>query len=157
MLENTGTLSKEVASDKNRETKSEIWFSHIEDIWNAELKGTQKVFYWTDESQMWDWDNCTISWLPKDRNASSAVIRIVIRSLRTVFSEYRKKNVKLRYMCGFDVEGNKIHSPKEEKYKEPLDNKPRDTVKRGCGRGLCVFFFHLIRCLLFLYFLYKSH
>jgi hypothetical protein len=125
MFENTGTISKEVVSDKNRETKSEIWFSHIEDIWNAELKGTQKIFYWTDESQMWDWDNCTVSWLPRDRSTSSMAIRIVIRSLRTVFSEYRKKNVKLRYMRGFDVEGSKIQPPKEEKYKEPLDNKPK--------------------------------
>jgi hypothetical protein len=125
MFENTGTTSKEVVSDKNREAKSEIWFSHIEDIWNAELKGTQKVFYWTDESQMWDWDNCTVSWLSRDRSMSSMAIRIVVRSLRTVFSEYRKKNVKLRYMRGFDVEGSKIQPPKEEKYKEPLDNRPK--------------------------------
>jgi hypothetical protein len=125
VFENTGTTSKEVVSDKNRETKSEIWFSHVEDIWNAELKGTQKVFYWTDESQMWDWDNCTVSWLPRDKSSSNTAIRIVIRSLRTVFSEYRKKNVKLRYMRGFDIEGNKIQPPKEEKYKEPLDNKPK--------------------------------
>jgi hypothetical protein len=125
MFENTSAIRKEIVSDENRETKSEIWFSHIQDTWNAELKGTHKVFYWTDESQVWDWDNCTVSWLPRDRNTSSATIRIVIRSLRTVFSEYRKKKVKLRYMRGFDVEGSEIQPPKEEKYREPLDNKPK--------------------------------
>jgi hypothetical protein len=51
-------------------------------------------------------------------------MRVVIRSLKSVFSEYRKKEVKIRYMLGFDVEGSKIQPPKEEEYKEPSDNKP---------------------------------
>jgi hypothetical protein len=125
LFESTRGIRKEIVSDENRETKSKIWFSQIEDTWNAELKGTQKVFYWTDQQQMWDWDNCTVSWLPRDKNTPSATIRIVIRSIRTVSSEYRKKKVKLRYMRGFDVEGKQIQPPKEEKYKEPLDNKPK--------------------------------
>jgi NDP-sugar pyrophosphorylase family protein len=95
MLETAGGVRKEVVSEENRETKSEIWFSHKEDVYNAELKGTQKVFYWTDHSQMWDWDNCTVSWLPRDGNSSRTIIRIVIRSLNTVFSEYQKKDVKI--------------------------------------------------------------
>ena len=124
-LENAGEIGKEIIADENRETKSEIWFSHREDRYNAELKGTQKVFYWTDQQQMWDWDNCTVSWLLRDRNTSSSIIRIVVRSLNTVFSEYRKKEVKIRYMLGFDVEGTEIQPPKEEKYREPLDNMPK--------------------------------
>ncbi|MDQ3966888.1 MAG: hypothetical protein M3275_00660 [Thermoproteota archaeon] len=125
MLETAGGTRKEVVSDENRETKSEIWFSHREDVYNAELKGSQKVFYWTDHSQMWDWDNCTVSWLPRDRSTSSIIIRIVIRSLNTVFSEYRKKGVKIRYMLGFDVEASKIQLPKEERYNEPIENQPK--------------------------------
>jgi len=123
-VENIGGIRKEIVSDQNRETKSDIWFSHRENIYDAELKGTQKVFYWTDQLQTWDWDNCTVSWLIRDRNTSSRIIRVVIRSLKSVFSEYRKKEVKIRYMLGFDVEGSKIQPPKEEEYKEPLDNKP---------------------------------
>src|SRR5215208_2207414 len=103
MFENIEGIRKEIVSDQNRETKSDIWFSHRENIYNAELKGTQKVFYWTDQLQTWDWDNCTVSWLIRDSNTSSRIIRVVIRSLKSVFSEYRKK---------------------EEEYKEPLDNKP---------------------------------
>jgi hypothetical protein len=125
MLEKTGGIGKEIISDENRETKSEIWFSHKEDIYNAELKGTQKVFYWTGQLQTWDWDNCTVSWLPRDKNTTSRIIRIVIRSLNSVFSEYRNKEVKIRYMLGFDVEGSKIQPPKEEPYNEPIDNKPK--------------------------------
>jgi hypothetical protein len=125
MFENTAGIRKEIVSDENRETKSEIWFSHIEDRWNAELKGTQKVFYWTHQSQTWDWDNCTVSWLPRDKDTSSRIVRVVIRSLKSVFSQYQKKNVKLRYMLGLDVDGSKIHPPKEEKYKEPVSNKPK--------------------------------
>ena len=49
LFESTGGIRKEIVSDENRETKSKIWFSQIEDRWNAELKGTQKVFYWTDQ------------------------------------------------------------------------------------------------------------
>ncbi|MFL6524163.1 MAG: hypothetical protein ACJ71B_11890, partial [Nitrososphaera sp.] len=127
-IEKTGNVirpGKEVVSVENRETKSEIWFSHEEDIWNAELKGTQKVFYWTGQSQMWDWDNCTVSWQPKDRNSTNTTIRVVIRSLRTVFSDYRKKNVKLRYMRGFDIDGSTIQRPREEKHREPTSNKPK--------------------------------
>ncbi|HKI10083.1 MAG TPA: hypothetical protein VKA09_16960 [Nitrososphaeraceae archaeon] len=124
-LERASRIGKEVILDENRETKSEIWFSHREDIYNAELKGTQKVFYWTDQSQMWDWDNCTVSWLPRDRNTSRKIIRIVIRSLNTVFSEYRNKEVKIRYMLGFDVETSKIQPPEEERYNEPMNNQPK--------------------------------
>src|SRR5215213_1856083 len=123
-VENIGGIRKEIVSDQNRETKSDIWFSHRENIYDAELKGTQKVFYWTDQLQTWDWDNCTVSWLIRDSNTSSRIIRVVIRSLKSVFSEYRKKEVKIRYMLGFDVEGSKRQPPKEEEYKEPLDNKP---------------------------------
>jgi hypothetical protein len=126
MLERpAGGIGEEIISDESRETKSEIWFSHREDIYNAQLKGTQKVFYWTDQSQIWDWDNCTVSWLPRDKKISSRVIRIVIRSLNSVFSEYRKKEVKIRYMLGFDVVASKIQPPEEEKYNEPIDNKPK--------------------------------
>jgi hypothetical protein len=124
MFENTGGIRKEIVSDENRETKSDIWFSHRENIYNAEQKETQKVFYWTDQLQTWDWDNCTVSWLLRDRNTSITIMRVVIRSLKSVFSEYRKKEVKIRYMLGFDVEGSKIQPPKEEEYKEPSDNKP---------------------------------
>jgi len=124
-LEKAGPIGKEVILDENRETKSEIWFSHREDTYNAELKGTQKVFYWTDQSQIWEWDNCTVSWLPRDRNTSRKIIRIVIQSLNTVFSKYRNKEVKIRYMLGFDVETSKIQPPEEERYNEPIDNKPK--------------------------------
>ncbi|HKG70775.1 MAG TPA: hypothetical protein VKA87_02695 [Nitrososphaeraceae archaeon] len=124
-LEKAGGIGKEIVSDENRETKSQVWFTHTEDRYNAELKGTQKVFYWTDQQQMWDWDNCTVSWLLRDRNTPSSIIRIVIRSLNSVFSEYLKKEVKIRYMLGFDVEASRIQPPEEERYNEPIDNKPK--------------------------------
>jgi len=118
-------IKKEIISVENSGTKSDVWFSHIEDRYNAELKGTQKAFYWTDQQQMWDWDNCTVSWLLRDKNTSSSIIRIVVRSLKSVFSQYREKQVKIRYMLGFEVEGTEIQPPKEEKYREPLDNMPK--------------------------------
>ena len=43
---------------------SDIWFSHIENIYDAELKLFQgKSFRWTERTQMWDWDNCKVSWV----------------------------------------------------------------------------------------------
>lgn len=123
---NDRKVGKEIVSEENPDNKSEIWFSHREDRYNAELRGTQKVFYWTGNPQMWDWDNCTVSWLSRSKDASdNKTVRIVIRSLNSVFSEYRKKEVKLRYMLGFDIKAGEIQPPEEEKYREPLDNKTR--------------------------------
>lgn len=47
-------IGKEAASDENSQLKSEIWFSHIEDRYNAGIQGNQKVFYWTAQLQLWD-------------------------------------------------------------------------------------------------------
>lgn len=35
--------------------KSVVWFSHKENKYDAELKLFQKYFYWTNESQIWNW------------------------------------------------------------------------------------------------------
>lgn len=98
---------------------SPIWFSHKEYRYDAELKGNQRVFDWMDNSEIWDWDNCTVSALKLPNNK----IRVVVRSAHLVHSKYRKGDVKVRYMLGFDVVN--IHEPKREDYHEP----PKDNVK----------------------------
>ena len=98
---------------------SPVWFSHREDRYDTELKGDYHVFHWTDNAEIWDWDNCTVSALKLLNNK----IRVVVRSLHTVHSEYRKADVKIRYMLGFDV--NNIQEPKTEDYHEP----PNDNMK----------------------------
>ena len=45
---------------KNEE-KSPIWFSQRQNRYDAEIKNDQKVFRWTNNSEMWDWDNCTVT------------------------------------------------------------------------------------------------
>ena len=43
--------------------KSVGWFSHIENMCDAELKLFQRYFYWTRKSQIWNWDNYAITWI----------------------------------------------------------------------------------------------
>ena len=69
---------------------SDIWFSHLENKYDAELKLFQgKSFRWTEKTQMWDWDNCKVSWIRR----SEIELRIAI-SHKTVYSEYRKKKLR---------------------------------------------------------------
>ena len=99
-----------------------IWFSHKENKYDAELKLFQKKsFYWTKKSQIWDWDNCTVTWIRR----SEKELRIVIRSSKIVNSEYRKKDVKVKYMLGFDVRIDDIECPIVDEYREPLQNKEK--------------------------------
>lgn len=97
---------------------SVIWFSHKENKYDAELKLFQKVFHWTKESQIWDWDNCNVTWIKRSENE----LRVVIRSHKIVNSKYRKKDVKVKYMLGFDVKSDAIQYPEEKPYREPLQN-----------------------------------
>ncbi len=98
--------------------ESPIWFSHIEDKYIAETVGEKRVFDWTGRPQVWNWSNCTVSWVRKDEST----VRVVIRSAKSVHSEYRRKDVTIRYMLGFDVDLKGIKAPEEEGYQEPLDN-----------------------------------
>lgn len=98
--------------------ESPIWFSHIEDRYIAETVGEKKFFTWTGRPQVWNWSNCTVSWVRKDEGS----VRVVIRSAKSVHSEYRRKDVTIRYMLGFDVDLKGIKAPEEEVYQEPLDN-----------------------------------
>lgn len=98
--------------------KSAIWFSHIEDRYVAGFGIIRKKFYWTDNPQMWDWSNCTVSALK-----AADKLRIVIRSEKSIHSTYRKKQVVLRYMLGFDTDYLNIKPPAEEQYREPISNR----------------------------------
>ncbi len=98
---------------------SPIWFSQIQNRYDAEIRNDQKVFHWTDSSELWDWDNCTVTAVKISENET----RIVVRSKHKVHSNYRKKKVELKYMLGFDI--TKIEIPKIEKYHQP----PEDNVK----------------------------
>jgi hypothetical protein len=91
----------------------------MQNRYDAEIRNNQKVFHWTDSSELWDWDNCSVAAVKISENKT----RIVIRSSHNVRSNYRKKRVKLKYMLGFDV--TKIHIPKSEKYHQP----PKHNVK----------------------------
>jgi hypothetical protein len=114
---------------------SPVWFSHNENKFDAELKLSQRSFYWTDKSQIWDWNNCSVSWIKK----SEEEVRIVIRSSKSVYSDYRNKTVKVKYMLGFDVRAADIECPMNGEYMEPLDNIEK---KYGASRLRWVFKLH---------------
>jgi hypothetical protein len=71
---------------------------------------------WTTTSELWDWDNCFVSAVKR----KDGKIRIIIRSSKLIYSDYRKKEIKLKYMLGFDVD--RIGSLEEDQYNEPQGN-----------------------------------
>jgi len=96
-----------------------IWFSHIELMRKVKrnLIGKKRI-KWTDNPEWWDWDNCFVSAV----KTKEGKIRIIIRSSKVIFSDYKKRNVKLKYMLGFDID----HIPELEKdeYHEPPEKNP---------------------------------
>lgn len=84
----------------------EIWYSVREKIWDTK----PGKFRWTDKSQVWDWDKCTVG-LARSRDDT---LKLIIRSSNLKHSEYRGKDVNLRYMMGFDV--TDIKEPVKDTY-----------------------------------------
>lgn len=98
--------------------KSTVWFSHKEKTYET-FKGIPKVFSrkkfsWSKNYQVWDWDNCTVSAV----KITDDKLRVIIRSENVVHSSFRKSDVNVRYMLGFDLE-NEITQPTTEDYKQP--------------------------------------
>ena len=69
---------------------------------------------------MWDWRNCLVSAV---KIKEGKAIRIIIRSSKPIFSDYRQKKIKLKYMLGFDIDH--IADLEEDEYNEPPDKNPR--------------------------------
>ena len=111
-----------VNSDYSREScapvqeKSPIWFSHRERKFSVNKLLGKRVFKWTENIQMWNWDNCFISATKR----KDGKIRVVVRSSQLIDSDYRKKKVNLKYMLGFDI--TQIRNLEEDEYDEPIDN-----------------------------------
>lgn len=110
-------------SSKNSEVRtSSVWFSQMQNRYDAEIRNNQKVFHWTDSAELWDWDNCSVTAVKISENKT----RIVIRSRHDVLSNYRKKEVKLKYMLGFDI--TRIHTPKSERYHQPPEHNTKNKA-----------------------------
>jgi hypothetical protein len=104
--------------------ESPIWFSHVER--KREVKRNwygKKKFKWTEISELWDWDNCLVSAV----KVNEEKIRIIIRSSNGVFSDYRKKDIKLKYMLGFDID--RIGILEEDEYNEPTPEGNPNKLK----------------------------
>src|SRR5690242_9196495 len=101
---------------------SPVWFSHKEYRYDAELRNNQHVFDWSNTSEIWDWDNCTVSSTkgPDDK------IRVIIRSSHEVYSKYMQKSIELKYVLGFDV--SNIREPKTDDYAEPPEDNSKNKV-----------------------------
>lgn len=96
-----------------------IWFSYIER--RREVKQNligKKRIKWTDNTEWWDWNNCFVSAV----KTKEEKIRIIIRSSKIIFSDYKKRDVKLKYMIGFDIDD--IPELEEDEYHEPPEKNP---------------------------------
>ena len=103
---------------------SPIWFSHreLKRKVNRNFIGKKK-FKWTNIRELWDWNNCFVSAIKREEKK----IRIIIRSSKLIFSDYKRKVVKLNYMLGFDIEH--IVDLKEDNYNEPIGNPNKQEGK----------------------------
>ena len=81
------------------EEKSPVWFSHRERRFNVSSILGKRIFKWTKNSKIWNWDNCFVSAI----KIKDGKIRVIIRSSQLVDSDYRKRKVNLKYMLGFDI------------------------------------------------------
>jgi hypothetical protein len=104
------------------QTKSAIWFSHREKKFNAIKLLGKRIFKWSGNSKMWNWDNCFVSAVKRE----DGKIRIIVRSFQLINSKYRKRKVNLKFMLGFDI--SQIGELKEDEYEEPISNRKN---KRG--------------------------
>lgn len=102
-----------------------VWFSHKEYRYDAQLKNNQRVFTWSNNPEMWDWNNCTVS----AASMQEGRIRVIIRSTHTLYSSYMKKDVVIRYMYGFDVA--EIPEPELGSYGEP---SPKNIPNKQYGQ-----------------------
>lgn len=97
----------------------EIWYSLREKVWDTR----SGKFRWTGKSQIWDWDKCTVglarSW--------DDTLKLIVRSSNLKHSEYRGKDVNLRYMMGFDV--TDIKEPLKDTYTaRKYSNNPEERI-----------------------------
>lgn len=94
-----------------------IWFSHREKVYLVDMG----QFSWTDEEQIWDWDQLITINLVR---ALEGKLRVVIRRKAVAESREqdekkrlilgRTKRVDLRFMLGFDIE--RVSEPETDYY-----------------------------------------
>ena len=85
-----------------------IWFTVKEKKWQVGFFGK---FSWTGKEEFWDSDNCTIS-LARTLTGKCLV---VVRSSQMKYSRFMGKEVKIRYMLGFEI-SETPSGPKTESY-----------------------------------------
>ncbi len=85
-----------------------VWFTVKEKKWKVGFFGK---FSWTGKEELWDSDNCTISFA---RTVKEECL-IVVHSSQKKYSSFMEKEVMLRYMLGFEISG-KPQEPKIETY-----------------------------------------
>lgn len=76
----------------------EVWFSHREKIFQIKDGKVE----WTDETKIWNWDHCTITFVKSPRKKLRVVVRSNANRNQTSFKVNRPMT--LRYMLGFDID-----------------------------------------------------
>jgi hypothetical protein len=84
----------------------------------------KKRIKWTDIPEKWDWDNCFVSAVKKKEGKK---VRIIIRSSKIIHSDYKRRDVKLKYMLGFDIDH--VVELEQDEYNEPKGNPNKQQGK----------------------------
>lgn len=99
----------------------EFWFSHREkryEVTGGKLK-------WTDQKEIWDWDQCTIDLARTLKKELIVIVRSKTRKSSRFMGKFmQKKWVELRFMYAFGFET--ISEPRLEEYTARMNHKDPD-------------------------------
>jgi hypothetical protein len=117
-----------LSNTDNSEPIPELFFSYRERRWRVRKSYEswayrKPKFFWTGEVEIWDYPACNISLV----RSSDAKLKIIIRRKEKLYSDFRRKNVEIRLMIGFDLE--RIYKPWRDIYRFRENEGEREVIE----------------------------
>lgn len=113
---------------------SNLWFTHTEHEWKAELHNWKPDFSWTDKLEKWTWDNCFFSAL----KVSKEKIRITVRSkgqIKIKIAKDKPEEATVTFAYNFDI--SSVTKPEiEENFTIPYNSRQKKAERSGKRRVL---------------------
>ncbi len=124
---------------------SGIWFSYKQKrysarkvskrfLWIKQFIPQNRLFNWSDEPEIWDWQNCQISSVGMNNER----VRIVARRQKVLDRKEKRKGDKIWLMLG--IIATDVSDIQDEDYNEPVPHNPPD---REIGSPIRRWAFHM--------------
>ena len=111
-----------------------LFFSHFEHIWKAELKDRRPDFKINGDIEKWTWDNCFVS----AHKISEGTIRVIVRSQdRVRIRAGENKNEESTVLFSYNFDTSSVTKPEiEENFVIPHNPVQKTQSKSGTRRVL---------------------